>query len=208
MRSCARRTARRLAEMHALGTTTVEIKSGYGLDVATEARILRIAGEFTAETTFLGAHVVPPEYADDRAGVRRPGVRRRCSSACAPLARWIDVFCDRGAFDADETRAGLVGGRRRRAPAAAPRQPARARAGRAARRRVRRRERRSLHAPHRRRHRRARRGRRGRDAAARRRVLDAARRTPTRAVCSTPASPSRSPPTATRAAATSRRCRW
>ena len=101
--------AARLAEMHALGTTTVEIKSGYGLDVETETRILRIAREFTPETTFLGAHVVPPEFADDRAAY----IDLVCGpmlSACAPLARWIDVFCDRGAFDADETRAVLSAG--------------------------------------------------------------------------------------------------
>ncbi len=102
-------TARLFAEAVSLGTTTVEIKSGYGLDVETEARILRIAGEFTAETTFLGAHVVPPEYADDRAAY----VDLVCGpmlSACAPLARWIDVFCDRGAFDEAETRRVLSAG--------------------------------------------------------------------------------------------------
>jgi imidazolonepropionase len=99
----------RLAEMHALGTTTVEIKSGYGLNVETEARILRIAEEFTSETTFLGAHVVPPEFADDRAAY----VDLVCGPmlvACAPFARWIDVFCDRGAFDSEETREVLSAG--------------------------------------------------------------------------------------------------
>lgn len=99
----------RLAEMHALGTTTVEIKSGYGLDVETEARILRIAGELTSETTFLGAHVVPPEFAEDRSAyvglVTGPML-----SACAPLARWVDVFCDRGAFTAEESRSVLRAG--------------------------------------------------------------------------------------------------
>ncbi len=102
-------TRARLAEMHSLGTTTVEIKSGYGLNVETEARILRIAEEFTSETTFLGAHVVPPEFADDRAAY----VDLVCGpmlSACAPFARWIDVFCDRGAFDAEETHAVLSAG--------------------------------------------------------------------------------------------------
>ena len=57
----------RVAEMRAQGTTTVEIKSGYGLNVEDEARSLRIAAEFTSETTFLGAHVVPPECAERRA---------------------------------------------------------------------------------------------------------------------------------------------
>lgn len=91
------------------GTTTIEIKSGYGLTVADEARSLRIAGEFTEETTFLGAHVVPAEYADrpdDYVGlVCGPMLR-----AARPYARWIDVFCDRGAFDADHARAILTVG--------------------------------------------------------------------------------------------------
>ncbi|MEV4754607.1 imidazolonepropionase [Micromonospora sp. NPDC049559] len=91
------------------GTTTIEIKSGYGLSVADEARSLRIAAEFTAETTFLGAHVVPPEYADrpdDYVGlVCGPMLR-----AATPYARWIDVFCEGGAFDADHARAILTVG--------------------------------------------------------------------------------------------------
>jgi len=101
--------AARLREMRAAGITTVEIKSGYGLGVEHEARILRIAREFTAETTFLGAHVVPPEYASNRAEY----VELVCGemlAVCAPLSRWVDVFCDRGAFDADETRAVLSAG--------------------------------------------------------------------------------------------------
>jgi imidazolonepropionase len=96
--------AARVAEMRAQGTTTVEIKSGYGLTPEHEARMLRIAREFTSEVTFLGAHVVPPgaerrEYLDEVTG---PMLR-----ACAPLARWADVFCEPGsahAFDADEAR--------------------------------------------------------------------------------------------------------
>ena len=99
----------RLAEMRALGTTTVEAKSGYGLDVATEARILRVARGLTTETTFLGAHVVPPEFADDRPGYLAL-VTGDMLAACAPFARWIDVFCDRGAFDAEETRTVLRAG--------------------------------------------------------------------------------------------------
>ncbi|MEH1013477.1 imidazolonepropionase [Micromonospora sp. CPCC 206060] len=91
------------------GTTTIEIKSGYGLNVADEARSLRIAAEVTGETTFLGAHVVPTEYADrpdDYVGlVCGPMLR-----AAAPYARWIDVFCERGAFDADHARAILTVG--------------------------------------------------------------------------------------------------
>ncbi|MER7278103.1 imidazolonepropionase [Dactylosporangium sp. NPDC000244] len=92
------------------GTTTMEIKSGYGLSVADESRSLRIAREFSTETTFLGAHVVPAEYAgraDDYV-----------SLVCGPMltaahgagARWIDVFCERGAFDADHSRAILTVG--------------------------------------------------------------------------------------------------
>lgn len=101
--------ARHLAEMRAQGTTTVEIKSGYGLTVADETRGLRIARGFTDETTFLGAHVVPVEYAEDPAGyvdlVTGPMLR-----AAAPHARWIDVFCERGAFDADQARTILAAG--------------------------------------------------------------------------------------------------
>ncbi|MGC4891867.1 imidazolonepropionase [Micromonospora sp. DT227] len=97
------------AEMRRQGTTTVEIKSGYGLSVADEARSLRIAAEFTEDTTFLGAHVVPAEYADrpdDYVGL----VCGPMLAAAAPYARWIDVFCERGAFDADHARAILTCG--------------------------------------------------------------------------------------------------
>ncbi|MET8193420.1 imidazolonepropionase [Micromonospora sp. NPDC005686] len=97
------------AEMLRQGTTTVEIKSGYGLTVADEARSLRIAAEFTEDTTFLGAHVVPTEYADrpdDYVGL----VCGPMLTAAAPYARWIDVFCERGAFDADHARAILACG--------------------------------------------------------------------------------------------------
>ena len=101
--------ARLVAEMRRQGTTTVEIKSGYGLTVADEARALAIAREFTAETTFLGAHVVPAEYADDRAAyvdlVTGPML-----DAALPHARWIDVFCETGAFSVDEARAILAAG--------------------------------------------------------------------------------------------------
>jgi imidazolonepropionase len=103
--------ARRVAEMRAQGTTTVEIKSGYGLTVAEEERALRLASEVTPETTFLGAHVVPPgadraDYVDLVSG--------EMLAACAPHARWVDVFCEPAsphAFDADEARAVLLAGR-------------------------------------------------------------------------------------------------
>ncbi|MEV0725946.1 imidazolonepropionase [Micromonospora purpureochromogenes] len=105
-----RATVRRLrAEAMRQGSTTMEIKSGYGLTVADEARSLRIAAEVSAETTFLGAHVVPAEYADrpdDYVGL----VCGPMLAAAAPYARWVDVFCERGAFDADHTRAILTCG--------------------------------------------------------------------------------------------------
>ena len=103
-------TSDRLAEARAAGSTTVEIKSGYGLDVDEEARHLRIAAEFTDETTFLGAHVVPHEYegrSDDYVDL----VCGPMLDACAPHSRWIDAFCETGAFDADQCRAVLEAGR-------------------------------------------------------------------------------------------------
>ena len=102
--------ARLVGEMRRAGTTTVEIKSGYGLSVADEARSLAVAATLTDETTYLGGHVVPPEYAERR----EEYVALVCGemlAACAPLARWIDVFCDQGAFDADESRAILRAGK-------------------------------------------------------------------------------------------------
>jgi imidazolonepropionase len=106
--------AGRIVELRAQGTTTVEIKSGYGLSVEEEQRALRLAREVTQETTFLGAHVVPPgadrrEYVDLVTGPML--------AACAPHARWVDVFCEPGsphAFDGEESRevlrAGLAAG--------------------------------------------------------------------------------------------------
>jgi imidazolonepropionase len=103
----------RVAEMRSQGTTTVEIKSGYGLSVRDEARSLRIAAEFTSETTFLGAHVVPPEYAQRRSEYVEL-VTGEMLAACAPHARWIDVFCEphsAHAFTEDEARVVLSAGR-------------------------------------------------------------------------------------------------
>ncbi|WNI31533.1 imidazolonepropionase [Streptomyces sp. ITFR-6] len=100
---------RYLAEALRQGTTTFETKSGYGLTVEDEARALRVAARHTEEVTFLGAHIVSPDYADDPAGyvdlVTGPML-----DACAPYARWIDVFCERGAFDGDQARAVLTAG--------------------------------------------------------------------------------------------------
>jgi imidazolonepropionase len=108
-----RANVRRLVtEARAQGTTTVECKSGYGLTVRDEARSLRVAREWTPEVTFLGAHVTPAEYAD-RADEYVRLVTTTMLDACAPHARWIDVFCERVAFDADQTRAVLDAGRER-----------------------------------------------------------------------------------------------
>ena len=104
--------AARVEQTRAQGTTTLEIKSGYGLDVATEARLLALAGEWTSETTFLGAHVVPAEYAYDRAGYIDL-VTGEMLAVCAPHARWVDVFCEPAsahAFDEDEARTVLRAG--------------------------------------------------------------------------------------------------
>ncbi len=98
-------------ELLRAGVTTFECKSGYGLDVETERRSLAVAGEFTVETTFLGAHVVPADAAGAEAYVDL--VRGAMLAACAPLARWIDVFCEQGAFDAEQTRAILTAGKQR-----------------------------------------------------------------------------------------------
>jgi imidazolonepropionase len=144
----------RLAEARAQGTTTVEIKSGYGLDVATEERLLRVASTLTSETTFLGAHVVPdpppswvrpaprptplcapkPDLAPQKRGARSGfGAQSRTDAgadagadewadayvelvtgemlaACAPYAKWVDVFCETGAFGADQARTVLRAG--------------------------------------------------------------------------------------------------
>lgn len=100
--------ARRLAnEALNTGTTTLEVKSGYGLSVNDETRSLQVAGAITTETTFLGAHVVPPESTIDEY------VDLVCGEMlkqCAPNAKWIDVFCDHGAFDVDRARTILDAG--------------------------------------------------------------------------------------------------
>jgi imidazolonepropionase len=101
---------RRRDEALRAGITHLEIKSGYGLDVATEERLCAVAAQLTDDVTFLGAHVVPAEYAgraDDYVGL----VCGPMLAACAPHARWIDVFCEEGAFDEDQSRAVLEAGR-------------------------------------------------------------------------------------------------
>jgi imidazolonepropionase len=105
-----RANLRRLTgEMLRQGTTTLECKSGYGLTVADEQRSVRLAAEVTPEVSYLGAHVVPPEFAGDPAGY----VDLVCGpmlDACAPYARWVDVFCEQGAFGADQAAAVLSAG--------------------------------------------------------------------------------------------------
>ncbi|MFV0460659.1 MAG: imidazolonepropionase [Actinomycetales bacterium] len=101
-----------LDQMQAQGTTTAEIKSGYGLTVADEARALDLAAAVTSEVTFLGAHVVPPEFAG-RADDYVDLVTSRMLRECAPRAKWVDVFCEPAsphAFDADQSRAVLEAG--------------------------------------------------------------------------------------------------
>ena len=102
-------TSRLVSELHRSGVTTFESKSGYALDVANESRTLQIAKEFTDETTFLGAHVVPAEFAnrtDDYVEL----VVGEMLQAAKSHAKWIDVFCDRGAFDVDQARTILRAG--------------------------------------------------------------------------------------------------
>ncbi|MGW8721888.1 imidazolonepropionase [Streptomyces althioticus] len=101
---------RHLAEALRQGTTTFETKSGYGLTVEDEARALRLAARHTDEVTYLGAHIVAPEFADDPAGYVAL-VTGDMLNACAPHARWIDVFCEKGAFDGDQARAILTAGK-------------------------------------------------------------------------------------------------
>ncbi|MFE9742881.1 imidazolonepropionase [Streptomyces sp. NPDC006477] len=105
-----RNLTRYLGEALRQGTTTFETKSGYGLTVEDEARALRIAAAHTDEVTYLGAHIVAPDYADDPAAYVDL-VTGEMLDACAPYARWIDVFCEKGAFDGDQARAILTAGK-------------------------------------------------------------------------------------------------
>jgi imidazolonepropionase len=91
------------SEMIRSGITTFESKSGYGLSVKDEARSLAIAAKHTPETTFLGAHVVPADHADT-ADEYVALVTGEMLDAALPHSKWIDVFCDVGAFDVDQSR--------------------------------------------------------------------------------------------------------
>lgn len=102
--------ARLVHEMRRQGTTHVEIKSGYGLSIRDEARSLAVARQFTDDTTYLGAHVVPTDRDTEEyvAEVTGPML-----DAAAPNARWIDVFCEDGAFSVDQARRILAAGAER-----------------------------------------------------------------------------------------------
>ncbi|MBF6186165.1 MULTISPECIES: imidazolonepropionase [Nocardia] len=100
---------RLLDESLRAGSTTVECKSGYGQSVEHELRSVRVAGRYTDEVTLLAAHVPPPEYAgrvDDYVAMACAEMIPRC----APHAKWIDVFCEQGAFDRDQAHAVLTAG--------------------------------------------------------------------------------------------------
>jgi imidazolonepropionase len=115
----AEATSARLSEMLAAGTTTCEIKSGYGLETAAELRMLRVARTLAGHqpmelsATFMGAHEVPPEYRGRQTEFVRLVVEEMIPQA-APLAEWCDVFCDRGFFTPEEShvilQAGIVAG--------------------------------------------------------------------------------------------------
>lgn len=101
----------RLEEMRVQGTSTVEIKTGYGLTVEHETRLARIAREFTEDVTFLGAHVVPGDFT----GSVEDYVDLVCGEmldAVSPFAKWIDVFCEQGAFTEDQSARVLDAGKR------------------------------------------------------------------------------------------------
>ena len=105
-----RLVGQRLLEAHQAGTTTIEIKSGYGLTVPDEARSVAIARAHTTESTFLGAHLLPVEF-EGRADDYIHLVCNEMLDAAAPDAKWVDAFCETGAFDVDQSRAVLVAGR-------------------------------------------------------------------------------------------------
>jgi len=102
---------RLLDEALSTGTTTMEIKSGYGLTVKDEIRSIEIAQHFTTESTLLAAHVIPEEFATDPDSYVKLIIE---SIVPASQAKWIDVFCDRGAFTAEQSesilRAGMAHG--------------------------------------------------------------------------------------------------
>ena len=112
-----RSTAERLVQAGRHGTTTLEVKSGYGLNVADERRSLEVIARLRARTpldlvpTFLGAHLIPPEFASDRAAYLDL-LEHEMLPVCAPLAEFVDAFCDRGALTVEESRRVLRAGKR------------------------------------------------------------------------------------------------
>lgn len=108
-----------LEEMLALGVTTVECKSGYGLDLDTELKLLRVYRRLAEEqpvrivTTFLGAHIVPPEFRDDPEGYVSLLIQRMIPAvAQEKLAACCDVFVEESAFTVAQARRILTAGRR------------------------------------------------------------------------------------------------
>jgi imidazolonepropionase len=101
---------RLVREMQRSGITTCETKSGYGLTTADETRALKLASKHTPETTFLGAHVVPTEFAGQEDKYVEL-VTGEMLDSVLPYTKWIDVFCDQGAFDVDQSRQILQAGR-------------------------------------------------------------------------------------------------
>ena len=109
----------RLAEMLSFGTTTAEVKSGYGLELEAELRMLRAIRTLGSEqpielaATFMGAHEVPAEYRGRRADYTRVVIDQMIPAVAAErLAEWCDVFCEDGVFTPDESRAILEAGQR------------------------------------------------------------------------------------------------
>ena len=105
-----RLVVQRLHEAHRAGTTTIEIKSGYGLTLGDETRSVALARGHTTETTFLGAHLLPAEF-EGRSDDYIHLVCNEMLRSAAPHSKWIDAFCEVGAFDADQCRAVLEAGR-------------------------------------------------------------------------------------------------
>lgn len=101
-----------LAAFHSTGTTTIEAKSGYGLDEATEIRALRLMGPFDVVPTYLGAHVTPPEYASSSRYIDWLVSHMIPLVAREGLAQFADVFCEEGAFTLDQARVYLKAARR------------------------------------------------------------------------------------------------
>ena len=100
--------AQRVAAGHAGGTTTFETKTGYGLNVESEVESAKVASRHVDEVTFLGAHLVPPgedaeAYIDQVVGPMLDGVKEH--------VQWIDVFCERGAFNEEQSRRVLEAGK-------------------------------------------------------------------------------------------------